>query len=303
MAEDMTFLPKAEVLSLEELERLCSAFVRRGVKKLRLTGGEPLVRKNVMSLFRGLGRHLDSGALEELTLTTNGSQLGRYARELAQVGVKRVNVSIDTLDKDKFREITRWGDLDQVMRGLDAAQDAGLHIKINAVALRGVNDMEFDELIRWTHARAMDLVLIEVMPMGELGENARLDQYLPLSLVRSDLAKRFNLIETDHRTGGPARYFTVGETGGRLGFITPLTHNFCESCNRVRLTCTGTLYMCLGQDDAADLRAPLRASESDELLDKAITEAIARKPKGHDFIIDRRHSAPAVRRHMSVTGG
>jgi GTP 3',8-cyclase len=303
MAEDMTFLPKADVLSLEELERLCSAFVRRGVKKLRMTGGEPLVRKNVMSLFRGLGRHLESGALEELTLTTNGSQLAKYAKELAAIGVKRVNVSMDTLDKDKFRELTRWGDLDQVMRGLDAAQDAGLKIKINAVALRGVNDMEFDELIRWSHGRGMDLVLIEVMPMGELGENARLDQYLPLSLVRADLGKRFNLIETDYRTGGPARYFTVGETGGRLGFITPLTHNFCESCNRVRLTCTGTLYMCLGQDDAADLRAPLRASASDELLDQAITEAIARKPKGHDFIIDRRHAAPAVRRHMSVTGG
>jgi len=303
MAEDMTFLPKAEVLSLEELERLCSAFVRRGVKKLRLTGGEPLVRKNVMSLFRGLGRHLETGALEELTLTTNGSQLAKCAKELAAIGVKRVNVSMDTLDKEKFRELTRWGDLDQVMRGLDAAQDAGLKIKINAVALRGVNDMEFDELIRWSHGRGMDLVLIEVMPMGELGENARLDQYLPLSLVRADLAKRFNLIETDYRTGGPARYFTVGETGGRLGFITPLTHNFCESCNRVRLTCTGTLYMCLGQDDAADLRAPLRASENDELLDQAITEAIKRKPKGHDFIIDRRHAAPAVRRHMSVTGG
>jgi cyclic pyranopterin phosphate synthase len=303
MAEDMTFLPKAEVLSLEELERLCGAFVRRGVKKLRLTGGEPLVRKNVMSLFRGLGRHLETGALEELTLTTNGSQLAKYAKELAALGVKRVNVSMDTLDKDKFRELTRWGDLDQVMRGLDAAQQAGLRIKINAVALRDVNDTEFDELIRWSHGRGMDLVLIEVMPMGELGENARLDQYLPLSLVRTDLAKRFNLIETDYRTGGPARYFTVGETGGRLGFITPLTHNFCESCNRVRLTCTGTLYMCLGQDDAADLRAPLRASESDELLDQAIIEAIARKPKGHDFVIDRRHSTPAVRRHMSVTGG
>jgi cyclic pyranopterin phosphate synthase len=303
MAEDMTFLPKAEVLSLEELERLCGAFVRRGVKKLRMTGGEPLVRKNVMSLFRGLGRHLETGALEELTLTTNGSQLAKYAKELAAIGVKRVNVSMDTLDRTKFRELTRWGDLDQVMRGLDAAQQAGLRIKINAVALRGVNDMEFDELIRWSHGRDMDLVLIEVMPMGELGENARLDQYLPLSLVRADLAKRFNLVETDYRTGGPARYFKVGETGGRLGFITPLTHNFCESCNRVRLTCTGTLYMCLGQDDAADLRAPLRASESDELLDQAITEAIARKPKGHDFVIDRRHSAPAVRRHMSVTGG
>jgi cyclic pyranopterin phosphate synthase len=303
MAEDMTFLPKADVLSLEELERLCGAFVRRGVRKLRLTGGEPLVRRNVMSLFRGLGRHLESGALDELTLTTNGSQLAKYAKELAAIGVKRVNVSIDTLDKEKFRQITRWGDLDQVMRGLDAAQQAGLHIKLNAVALRGVNDMEFDQLIRFSHGRGMDLVLIEVMPMGEMGGEIRLDQYLPLSLVRTDIARHFTLTETDYRTGGPARYFKVEETGGRLGFITPLTHNFCESCNRVRLTCTGTLYMCLGQEDAADLRAPLRASESDDLLDQAITEAIARKPKGHDFIIDRRHSAPAVRRHMSVTGG
>jgi cyclic pyranopterin phosphate synthase len=285
------------------LERLCSAFVRRGVKKLRLTGGEPLVRKNVMSLFRGLGRHLESGALEELTLTTNGSQLAKYARELAAIGVKRVNVSIDTLDKDKFREITRWGDLDQVVRGLDAAQDAGLHVKINAVALRGVNDTEFEQLIRWSHGRGMDLVFIEVMPMGELGGEQRLDQYLPLSMARAEIARHFTLTESDYRTGGPARYFTVEETGGRLGFITPLTHNFCESCNRVRLTCTGTLYMCLGQEDAADLGAPLRASESDELLDSAITEAIARKPKRHDFLIDRRHTAPAVRRHMSVTGG
>ncbi len=236
-------------------------------------------------------------------MTTNGSQLAKYAKELAAVGVRRLNVSMDTLDKDKFRELTRWGDLDQVMRGLDAAQQAGLHVKINAVALRGVNDMEFDDLIRWTHGRGMDLTLIEVMPMGEIGADARLDQYLPLSLARADIAKRFTLTETDYRTGGPARYFRVEETGGRLGFITPLTHNFCESCNRVRLTCTGTLYMCLGQEDAADLRAPLRASESDELLDQAITAAIARKPKGHDFIIDRRHTGPAVPRHMSVTGG
>ena len=303
MAEDMTFLPKAEVLSLEELERLCTAFVRRGVKKLRLTGGEPLVRKNVMSLIRGLGRHLDSGALDELTLTTNGSQLAKYAKELAAVGVKRLNVSMDTLDKEKFRELTRWGDLDQVMRGIDAAQDAGLHIKINAVALRGVNDMEFDDLIRWSHGRGMDLTLIEVMPMGEIGDAARLDQYMPLSLARAEIAKHFTLSETDYRTGGPARYFKVEETGGRLGFITPMTHNFCESCNRVRLTCTGTLYMCLGQDDAADLRAPLRTSSDDTLLARAIDEAISRKPKGHDFIIDRRTKQPAVARHMSVTGG
>ena len=292
MAEDMTFLPKAEVLSLEELERLCSAFVRRGVKKLRMTGGEPLVRKNVMSLFRGLGRHLESGALEELTLTTNGSQLAKYARELADIGVKRVNVSMDTLDATKFRELTRWGDLDQVMRGLDAAQNAGLAIKINAVALRGVNDMEFDNLIRWSHGRGMDLVLIEVMPMGEIGDQARLDQYLPLSMARADIARHFTLSETDYRTGGPARYFKVEETGGRLGFITPLTHNFCESCNRVRLTCTGTLFMCLGQEDAADLRAPLRASPSDETLDKAITEFYGNDPKVSDSygrIVSSRH--------------
>jgi cyclic pyranopterin phosphate synthase len=303
MAEDMTFLPKADLLSLEELERLCAAFIRRGVKKLRLTGGEPLVRKNVMSLFRALGRHLDSGALEELTLTTNGSQLAKYAADLAAVGVRRVNVSLDSLDKDKFRTLTRWGDLDQVMRGLDAAQQAGLQVKINAVALRDVNDMEFDDLIRWSHGRGMDLTFIEVMPMGDIGNENRIDQYLPLSLARTNIARSFTLTESDHRTGGPARYFNVAETGGRLGFITPLTHNFCESCNRVRLTCTGTLYMCLGQEDAADLRAPLRASESDDLLNQAITAAIARKPKGHDFIIDRRHTGPAVPRHMSVTGG
>ena len=301
MAEDMTFLPKADLLSLEELERLCGAFITLGVKKLRLTGGEPLVRKNVMSLVRGLSKRLGDG-LEELTLTTNGSQLAKYAQELADCGVKRLNVSMDSLDRDKFRTLTRWGDLDQVMRGIDAAQKAGLHIKINAVALKGVNDMEFDELIRWSHGRGMDLVFIEVMPMGEIGEQ-RVDQYLPLSMVRADLAQRFTLTDLDFTTGGPARYVKIAETGGRLGFITPLTHNFCEACNRVRLTCTGTLYMCLGQEDAADLRAPLRASESDEQLIEAIHKAIARKPKGHDFVIDRRRRAPAVARHMSVTGG
>ena len=302
MAEDMTFLPKADVLSLEELDRLCSAFVRLGVRKLRLTGGEPLVRKNIMSLVRGLSRHLQSGALDELTVTTNGSQLARHAAELAACGVKRINVSIDTLDRDKFRAITRWGDLDKVIAGLDAAQTAGLAVKINAVALRGINDDELDSMMLWAHGRGMDLTWIEVMPMGDIGEQ-RVDQYLPLSLVRSRLQAHWTLEESDHRTGGPARYFTVKETGGRLGFITPLTHNFCESCNRVRLTCTGTLFMCLGQDDAADLREPLRRSESDEELTAAIHAAIARKPKGHDFIIDRRSQAPAVARHMSVTGG
>jgi GTP 3',8-cyclase len=303
MAEDMTFLPKAEVLSLEELDRLCSAFVRKGVKKLRLTGGEPLVRRNIMSLIGSLGRHLDTGALNELTLTTNGSQLARYADELRAAGVKRINVSLDTLDPEKFTAITRWGKLDQVLSGLDAAKRAGLEVKINAVALKGVNDNEFDRLIEWCGEQSFDLTLIEVMPMGDIGGETRIDQYLPLSMVRGQLQRRWTLEETDYRTGGPARYYNVRETGRRIGFITPMTHNFCEGCNRVRLTCTGTLFMCLGQHDSADLRAPLRASESDALLDAAIDEAIARKPKGHDFIIDRRHAKPAVSRHMSVTGG
>ncbi len=302
MAEDMTFLPKKEILTLEELDRVCSAFVRQGVKKLRMTGGEPLVRRDIMKLFRSLSRHLDSGALEELTLTTNASQLSRFAHELADCGVKRVNVSLDTLDPDKFKAITRWGRLDKVMEGLAAAKDAGLAIKINAVALKGVNDDEVDRLVSWCGDEGYDLTFIEVMPMGEIGEQ-RIDQYWPLSMLRAQLAEKWTLDEIDYRTGGPARYCRVKETGGRLGFITPMTHNFCESCNRVRLTCTGTLYMCLGQDDAADLRAPLRESESDELLDAAILEAIGRKPKGHDFIIDRRRQQPAVARHMSVTGG
>jgi cyclic pyranopterin phosphate synthase len=303
MAEDMTFLPKAEILSLEELDRLCSAFVRLGVKKLRLTGGEPLVRKNIMFLFRALSRHLQSGALDELTLTTNGSQLAKYAAELRSLGVRRVNVSVDTLDPQKFTAITRWGRLDKVQEGLKAAKDAGLQIKINAVALKGVNEDEIDDLLAWCGSEGFDLTLIEVMPMGDIGGEMRLDQYLPLSMVRARLAQKWTLEEIDYRTGGPARYVRVRETGGRLGFITPLTHNFCESCNRVRLTCSGTLYMCLGQEDAADLRSPLRASESDTLLDAAIHEAISRKPKGHDFVIDRRHARPAVGRHMSVTGG
>ncbi len=303
MAEDMTFLPKAAILTLEELDRLCSAFIRLGVKKLRLTGGEPLVRKNIMFLFRALARHLETGALQELTLTTNGSQLAKYARDLRDCGVERVNVSVDTLDPQKFTAITRWGKLDKVQEGLAAAKDAGLGIKINTVALKGVNEDEIEDLIAWCGREGYDLTLIEVMPMGDIGGEMRLDQYLPLSLVRARLAQKWTLDEIDYRTGGPARYVRVRETGGRLGFITPLTHNFCESCNRVRLTCTGTLYMCLGQDDAADLRAPLRASESDELLEAAMHEAIGRKPKGHDFIIDRRHTQPAVARHMSVTGG
>ena len=302
MAEDMTFLPKADILSLEELDRLCSAFIVKGVRKLRLTGGEPLVRRGIMNLVSRLARHLESGALDELTLTTNGSQLPKYARDLADAGVKRINVSLDTLDPDKFRAITRWGDLHKVLDGIEAARAAGLALKINAVALRGTNEDEFARLVRWAHGLGMDLTLIEVMPLGDV-DGGRLDQYLPLSAVRAQLAREFTLDEIDYRTGGPARYVRVKETGGRLGFITPLTHNFCESCNRVRVTCTGTLFMCLGQDDAADLRAPLRASDSNDRLFAAIDEAISRKPKGHDFIIDRRHQHPAVARHMNVTGG
>ncbi len=302
MTEDMTFLPKKDLLSLEELDRMCSAFVAKGVRKLRLTGGEPLVRRDVMKLVRGLGRHLRSGALDELTLTTNGSQLARFAGELVDAGIKRINVSVDTLDAAKFGTITRWGKLDQVLGGIEAAREAGLKIKINTVALRGINEDEIETLMIWAHERDMDLTLIETMPMGEI-DGDRTDQYLPLSVVRARLAKHYSLDEIDYRTGGPARYVRVAETGGKLGFITPLTHNFCESCNRVRLTCTGTLYMCLGQDDAADLRVPLRASADDGLLHSAIEEAISRKPKGHDFIIDRRHQKPAVARHMSMTGG
>jgi GTP 3',8-cyclase len=302
MSEHMSFLPKADLLTLEELDRLCTAFIQRGVKRLRLTGGEPLVRRDIMTLFRSLSRHLGSGMLDELTLTTNGSQLAKYAQELADYGVKRVNVSLDTLDAAKFRTITRWGDLGQVLGGIEAAQKAGLSVKINAVALKGFNEEEIIPLTRWAHGAGMGLTFIEVMPMGEI-DGARVDQYLPLTAVRAQLREVFTLEESAHRTGGPARYFDVPETGGRLGFITPLTHNFCESCNRVRLTCTGTLFMCLGQEDAADLRAVLRASEGNEALMAAIDAAIARKPKGHDFIIDRATRAPAVSRHMSMTGG
>jgi GTP 3',8-cyclase len=302
MAEDMTFLPKRDLLSLEELDRMCSAFIEKGVKKLRLTGGEPLVRKGIMTLVESLGRHLRSGALEELTLTTNGSQLAKYAPELAAHGVRRINVSVDTLDAAKFKQITRWGDLSKVKEGIRAAQAAGLAIKINAVALKGVNEQEIPDMIRWCGEEGMDLTLIETMPLGDI-DGDRTDQYLPLSVVRAHLMDQFTLEDIPYKTGGPARYVRVKETGGRLGFITPLTHNFCESCNRVRLTCTGTLYMCLGQEDAADLRSPLRASEGNDLLNAAIDEAISRKPKGHDFIIDRRHNKPAVSRHMSVTGG
>jgi cyclic pyranopterin phosphate synthase len=302
MAEDMSFLPKKDILSLEELDRVSSAFIERGVRKLRLTGGEPLVRRNIMELVRSLSRHLKTGALEELTLTTNGSQLRRYADDLAGHGVRRINISLDTRDAAKFRAITRWGDLAKVLDGIEAALAAGLQVKINMVALKDANEDEIIPMLEWCHGRGMDLTLIETMPLGDI-DSDRTDQYLPLSLVRTRLAECFTLDDIAHRTGGPARYVRVKETGGRLGFITPLTHNFCESCNRVRLTCTGTLYMCLGQEDSADLRAPLRASEGNELLHAAISEALSRKPKGHDFIIDRRHKKPALARHMSVTGG
>ncbi len=302
MSEHMTFLPKKDLLSLEELDRLCSAFVDKGVRKLRITGGEPLVRKNIMWLFKALSRHLASGALEELTLTTNGSQLPKFAQELAGCGVRRINVSLDTLDPVKFKAITRWGEFSQVVAGLDAADKAGLKVKINAVALKGVNEFEIEDLVRFAHGRGHDLTLIETMPLGDI-DGDRTDQYLPLSIVRARLMEQFTLDDIPYRTGGPARYVKVKETGGRLGFITPMTHNFCESCNRVRLTCTGTLYMCLGQDDAADLRGVLRATTDGILLGRAIDEAISRKPKGHDFIIDRRSKKPAVARHMSVTGG
>jgi cyclic pyranopterin phosphate synthase len=302
MSEDMTFLPKAELLSLEELDRVCSAFVDLGVRKLRITGGEPLVRRNVVSLFESLGRHVKAGTLDELTLTTNGTQLAQHAEALKNTGVRRINISLDSLDPQRFKTITRWGDHAKVMDGIRAAKAAGLKIKINTVAMRGVNEDEFDDLVAWCGAEGFDLVFIETMPMGDI-DGDRTQQYLPLSLVRARLAHRWTLDEIGDNTGGPARYTRVKETGGRVGFITPMTHNFCESCNRVRLTCTGTLFMCLGQEDAADLRTPMRASEGNELLIGAIKEAIGRKPKGHDFIIDRRHNRPAVNRHMSVTGG
>ena len=300
MAESTTFLPRKDLLTLEEIDRLASVFISKGVRKLRLTGGEPLVRKNLMWLIKSLSRHLGSG-LDELTLTTNGSQLARYADALAESGVARINVSLDTLDAARFKAITRWGDLAQVLEGIDAADRAGIKIKINTVALRGVNEDEIEALLRWAHGRGFGLTLIETMPMGETGTD-RTAQYLPLSLVRARLQDHFTLQDIPYRSGGPARYVHVAETGGMLGFITPLTHNFCEACNRVRVTCTGTLYMCLGQEDAADLRAPLRASESDHLLNAAIDAAIAAKPKGHDFVIER-GTHPKLSRTMSTTGG
>ena len=301
MSEDMTFLPKADVLSLEELERLCVAFIRLGTNKIRITGGEPLVRRDVQTLFQRLGQRLGHG-LDELTLTTNGTQLTKHAEALYAAGVRRVNVSLDTLDPARFAAITRWGKIEKVLDGIAAAKAAGLHVKVNAVALKGVNEDEIDDMLAWCGEQGHDLCLIETMPMGDVGGD-RTDQYLPLSLVRGRLRQRWTLQDTSYQTGGPARYFDVAETGARIGFITPMTHNFCESCNRVRLTCTGTLYMCLGQDDAADLRRVLRDGVSDPELDAAIQLAITRKPKGHDFVIDRRNPAPAVARHMSLTGG
>ncbi|WP_439533071.1 GTP 3',8-cyclase MoaA [Polymorphobacter sp.] len=303
MAEDMTFLPKAEVLSLEEIDRLASAFIRRGTRRLRLTGGEPLVRRGIIDLVRSLSRHLRTGALDELTLTSNGSQLARHAGDLAAAGVRRINVSLDTLDPEKFAHITRWGRLPQVLEGIEAATDAGLRIKLNMVALAGLNEDDVLPMLDFAARHGHDLTMIETMPMGDTGED-RVDRYLPLSRVRAQLEARFTLTDLAERTGGPARYVRIEETGQTLGFITPLTHNFCESCNRVRLTTTGQLYMCLGQDDQADLRAVVRAAPNDDhALDAAIEAAIARKPKGHDFDISRRGQAPAVRRHMSVTGG
>ncbi len=303
MAEHMTFLPKKELLTLEELDRLCTAFIRMGVEKLRITGGEPLVRKGIMTFFEAMARHLQSGALRELTLTTNGSQLARFAEQLAALGVRRVNVSLDTLDDSKFAEITRWGRLPQVLGGIEAARAAGLRVKINAVALKGFNEEELFSLTEWCAREGHDLTWIEVMPMGEMGEEMRLDQYWPLKDLRARLAERYTLTDLAERTGGPARYVRLEETGQKIGFITPLTHNFCESCNRVRVTCTGELYMCLGQEDMADLRAPLRASADDSGLEDAIRAAIARKPKGHDFDYSRQKVAGQVSRHMSHTGG
>lgn len=302
MSEDMDFLPKAQVLSLEEIDRLCSAFIQRGVRKLRISGGEPLVRRNIIWLFERLGRHIELGNLNELTLTTNGSQLERYAEGLYSAGVRRINVSLDTLEPDLFQQITRWGNLTKVLRGLDAAKQAGHRIKINMVALKGFNDHEIHNMVAWCGEQGFDLTFIEVMPMGEIGNHIRLDQYWPLSMVRTELRKKWTLHDSDETTGGPARYVRVEETGGKIGFITPMTHNFCEACNRVRLTCTGTLHTCLGQEDAVDLRVPLIAND-DGALNAMIDAAISSKPKGHDFIINRRHSKPAVSRHMSVTGG
>ena len=301
MSENMEFLPKKDVLSLEELDRLCNTFIDLGVKKLRITGGEPLVRKNIMQLFSNLGKKLGQG-LEELTLTTNGSQLDRYAKDLFHNGVRRINVSLDSLEKNKFKKITRIGDLDKVINGIMVAKKAGLKIKINAVALKGINDNEILNLVNWCGENKFSLTFIEVMPMGEIGEK-RSDQYMPLTEVKSLIQTKYSLTEDSLRTGGPARYVHCHETDQKIGFITPHTHNFCELCNRVRITCTGEMYMCLGQQDKADLKTPLRKSENDQLLKDVIYEAISRKPKGHDFVIERKENEQFVPRHMNVTGG
>ena len=304
MAENMQFLPKKELLTLEELDRLCSTFVRMGVQKLRITGGEPLVRRDIMTFFNGMSRHLNSGALKELTLTTNGSQLERFADDLYAAGMRRINVSLDTLDEDKFARVTRWGRLPQVLRGLDAAQRAGLRVKINAVALKGFNEDELFTMTEWCASRDMDLTWIEVMPMGDMGETDRIGQYWSLEDVRDALETQYQLTDLAERSGGPARYVRIEETGQKIGFITPLSHNFCESCNRVRLTCTGELYMCLGQEDMADLRAPLREHPGDtQHLETAIRRAIEHKPKGHDFDYSRQTISGQMSRHMSHTGG
>ncbi len=303
MTEHMSFLPKADLLTLEELDRLCTTFIRLGVEKLRITGGEPLVRKGILTFFEAMARHLQSGALKELTLTTNGSQLTRFAQPLADLGVRRINVSLDTLVPAKFAEITRWGRLPQVLDGISAAKAAGLRVKINAVALKGFNEDEQFSLTDWCAAEGHDLTWIEVMPMGEMGTEDRLDQYWSLKDLQRRYETRFTVTELPDNTGGPARYVRLNESGQRVGFITPLTHNFCESCNRVRLTCTGELYMCLGQEDMADLRTPLRSSPDDEALETAIRNAIARKPKGHDFDYSRQKIAGQMTRHMSHTGG
>ena len=301
MSEDMEFLPKKDVLSLEELDRLCNTFIDLGVKKLRITGGEPLVRKNIMQLFSNLGKKLGQG-LEELTLTTNGSQLDRYAKDLFDNGVRRINISLDSLEKNKFKKITRIGDLDKVINGIMVAKKAGLKIKINTVALKEINDNEILNLVNWCGENKFSLTFIEVMPMGEIGEK-RSDQYMPLTEVKSLIQTKYSLTEDSLRTGGPARYVHCHETDQKIGFITPHTHNFCELCNRVRITCTGEMYMCLGQQDKADLKTPLRKSENDQLLKDTIYEAILRKPKGHDFVIERKENEQFVPRHMNVTGG
>lgn len=303
MSENMTFLPKRDLLSLEELDRMCSAFIRLGVKKLRVTGGEPLVRRDIMTFFNAMARHLNSGALDELTVTTNASQLARFAKGLYAAGVRRINVSLDTLDEQKFADITRWGRLPQVLKGIDAAQDAGLRVKINTVALKGFNEDELFTLTEWCASRDMDLTFIEVMPMGDIGNEDRFGQYWSLKDVRSRLEESYTVSDLSERTGGPARYVQLSETGQKIGFITPLSHNFCESCNRVRVTCTGEIYTCLGQEGHSDLRGPLRSSESDAVLEEAIRAAIALKPRGHDFDYSRQRVDGQVSRHMSHTGG